>query len=68
MSFLCCVVWSGFRASEVEADVCPRPMGVVAGMVNKANQSAKEIIDEIVAEAAEILGSAGQYVGSKAKL
>lgn len=43
-------------------------MGVVAGMVNKANQSAKEIIDEIVLEAAEILGNAGQYVGSTAKL
>lgn len=45
-------------------------MGVVAGMVNKANQSAKEIIDEIVSEAAHILGSAGKYVdgGSKAKL
>lgn len=43
-------------------------MGVVAGMVNKANQSAKEIIEEIVSEAAEILGNAGQYVGSKAKL
>ena len=43
-------------------------MGVVAGMVNKGNQSAKEIIDEIVSEAAETLGGAGQYVGSKAKL
>ncbi len=45
-----------------------RPMGVVAGMVNKPNQSAKEIVDEIVAEAAEILGSANQYVSSKARL
>lgn len=43
-------------------------MGVVAGMVSKPNQSAKEIIDEIVSEAAELLGKAGQYVGSKAKL
>lgn len=44
-------------------------MGVVAGMVNKPNQSAKEIIDEIVSEAAQILGNAGQYVASsKAKL
>lgn len=43
-------------------------MGVVAGMVNKANQSAGEIVNEIVTEAAEILGSAGQYVGNKARL
>lgn len=43
-------------------------MGVVAGMVNKPNQSAKEIVDEIVTEAAEILGSAGQFVDSKARL
>lgn len=43
-------------------------MGVVAGMVNKANQSAKEIIDEIVSEAAEILGGAGQYVGSRSMI
>lgn len=43
-------------------------MGVVAGMVNKADQTAKEIVDEIVAEAAGILGRAGQYVSSKSKL
>ena len=47
---------------------CCRPMGVVAGWVNKADQSAEEIVNEIVTEAAEILGNAGQYVSSKARL
>ena len=43
-------------------------MGVVAGLVNKPNQSAKEIIDEIVLEAAELLGRAGQFLGPKSRL
>jgi hypothetical protein len=43
-------------------------MGVVAGLVNKPNQSAKEIVDEIVTEAASILGSASQFVSNKARL
>ena len=43
-------------------------MGVVAGLVNKPKQSAKEIVDEIVSEAAEILGSANKFVASKSKL
>lgn len=47
---------------------CDRPMGVVAGLVNKPNQSAKEIVDEIVAQAAEILSSADRFVASKSKL
>lgn len=43
-------------------------MGVVAGLVNKPNQSAKEIVDEIVSEAAAILGSASKYLSTKSKL
>ena len=43
-------------------------MGVVAGAVNKPNQSAKEIVEEIVSEAAQILGSADKFVDSKARL
>jgi len=58
----------GKLTEEIMDDTTLRPMGVVAGMVNKADQTAKEIVEEIVAEAAEILGSAGQYVSSKAKL
>ncbi|KAI1498368.1 2-nitropropane dioxygenase [Biscogniauxia marginata] len=44
------------------------PMGIVAGLVNKPDQTAKEIVDEIVSEASTILSSAGQFVTSKAKL
>ena len=43
-------------------------MGVVAGLVNKPNQTAKEIVDEIVSEAAELLGSASKFVSTKSKL
>jgi hypothetical protein len=46
----------------------PRPMGVVAGLVNKEGQSAKEIVDEIVEEATRLLGSANKYVTAQAKL
>ncbi|KAI1082948.1 2-nitropropane dioxygenase [Whalleya microplaca] len=41
-----------------------RPMGVVAGLINKANQPAQEIVNEIVSEAVEILGSASKFVSS----
>jgi hypothetical protein len=43
-------------------------MGVVAGLVNKEGQSAKEIVDEIVEEAAHLLWSAPKYVTAQAKL
>jgi NAD(P)H-dependent flavin oxidoreductase YrpB (nitropropane dioxygenase family) len=46
----------------------PRPMGVVAGLVNKEGQSAKEIVDEIVEEATRLLASANKYVTTQAKL
>ncbi|GAW25172.1 putative 2-nitropropane NPD [Rosellinia necatrix] len=45
-----------------------RPMGIVAGLVNTPDQTAKEIVDEIVTQAAALLGSAGNYVSSKPKL
>lgn len=45
-----------------------RPMGVVAGLVNKEGQSAREIVDEIVEEATQLLGSANKYVIAQAKL
>lgn len=59
MSFILC--------NEALLTYC-RPMGGVAGLVNKPNQSAKEIVDEIVSEAAELLGSANQFVSPKSKL
>ena len=43
-------------------------MGVVAGLVNKPNQSAEEIVSEIVLEAVDILNSAGKFVTAKSKL
>jgi len=43
-------------------------MGVVAGLVNKEGQSAKEIVDEIVEEATRLLASANKYVTTQAKL
>ena len=43
-------------------------MGVVAGLVNKEDQSAKEIVDEIVEEATILLTSAKKYVSAQAKL
>ncbi|KAK5695336.1 hypothetical protein LTR97_008842 [Elasticomyces elasticus] len=58
----------GKLTEEVMEGAELRPMGVVAGMVNKPNQSAREIVEEIVAEAAELLGKAGEFVGKRAKL
>jgi hypothetical protein len=43
-------------------------MGVVAGMVNKPNQSVKEMVIEIVDETAQILNSARRFVTPIAKL
>jgi len=41
--------------------VC-RPMGYVAGLVNKGGQTAGEIVQEIVDEAYEVLSKAKIYV------
>lgn len=43
-------------------------MGLVAGLVNTPDQTAKEIVDEIVAKASELLGSAGNYVNTNSRL
>ena len=43
-------------------------MGIVAGLVNKENQSAGEIIEEIVDEASLLLSSANRFVNTSAKL
>jgi NAD(P)H-dependent flavin oxidoreductase YrpB (nitropropane dioxygenase family) len=45
-----------------------RPLGIVVGLVNKPDQTAGEIVDEIVGQAARLLGSAGNYVDTKSKL
>ncbi|CAJ2501571.1 Uu.00g044240.m01.CDS01 [Anthostomella pinea] len=58
----------GKLTEEIEEQAEIRPMGIVAGLINKPDQTAREIVDEIVSEASAILSSAGQYVSSKARL
>ncbi|KAK5166557.1 uncharacterized protein LTR77_008100 [Saxophila tyrrhenica] len=58
----------GKLTDEVMDNATLRPMGVVAGLVNKAGQSGGEIVKEIVEEAAALLSSANQFVSSKARL
>ncbi|KAI0394781.1 2-nitropropane dioxygenase [Xylariaceae sp. FL0594] len=58
----------GKLTDEIMDQAEVRPMGIVVGLVNKPDQSAKEIVDEIVSQAAKLLGSAGDYVDPKAKL
>lgn len=44
------------------------PIGVVAGSVNKPNQTAAEIVKEMVAETVVALNSAQNFVNAAAKL
>lgn len=45
-----------------------RPIGVVGGSVNKANQTAAEIVAEMVQETVVTLNSASLFVNPAAKL
>lgn len=45
-----------------------RPIGIVAGSVNKSGQTAKDIVDEIVGEALVVLKGASGFVNASAKL
>jgi hypothetical protein len=45
-----------------------RPIGVVAGSVNKAGQTAAEIVKEMVDETVIALNQAGNFVNTSAKL
>lgn len=45
-----------------------RPMGYASALVNTPNQSAGEIVDEIVGEAYDILKGAAKFVGTSSKL
>ncbi|KAI0023050.1 hypothetical protein F4780DRAFT_777172 [Xylariomycetidae sp. FL0641] len=50
-------------------DALPRrPMGIVTGLINNPDQSAKKIVDEVVTQAADVLGSAGKHFAAKPKL
>lgn len=44
------------------------PIGIVAGAINKPNQTAAEIVTEIVEQAAELLGGAKGLVVTGSKL
>lgn len=43
-------------------------MGIVAGLVNKVDQPAGDIVREIVHEAYQVLNSANQYCNPTGKL
>lgn len=58
----------GKLTDEIQEQSECHPTGLVAALVSKPNQSAKEIVDEIVTEATELLQGAGNYVLTKAKL
>ena len=45
-----------------------RPIGIVAGSVNKGNQTAREIVEEMVGEALRVLKGASGFVNVAAKL
>ncbi|KAH8802474.1 2-nitropropane dioxygenase [Xylogone sp. PMI_703] len=57
----------GKLTEEIEEQSAMRPAGIVSGLVTKANQPAKEIVEEIVAGALKLLSSANGFV-DKAKL
>ncbi|KAF2691441.1 inosine monophosphate dehydrogenase [Lentithecium fluviatile CBS 122367] len=58
----------GILTEEIEDAADMRPIGIVGGSVNKAGQSAKEIVEEIVQEAVVALKSAGGFLNAGAKL
>lgn len=43
-------------------------MGIVAGSVNKPNQTAAEVVQEIVEQATSVLSGANDYLVVKTKL
>ncbi|OQU97603.1 hypothetical protein CLAIMM_03506 [Cladophialophora immunda] len=59
---------AGKLTPEIEDEAVLRPMGIVAGLVNKPKQPAGEIVKEIAEEADQILRSAAQIVQPSAKL
>lgn len=58
----------GIWMREDELTSFYRPIGIVAGSVNKPNQTAAEIVKEMVDEAVVALNQAGIYVNAAAKL
>lgn len=58
----------GKLTEEIEEAAALRPIGIVAGSVNKAGQTAAEIVDEMVNDAAKVLGGANNFLNSAPKL
>jgi len=58
----------GELTDEIEDAAALRPIGIVAGSVNKPNQSAAEIVKEMVQETVIALNQAGGFVNAAAKL
>ncbi|ORY10620.1 2-nitropropane dioxygenase [Clohesyomyces aquaticus] len=58
----------GKLTDEIEDAAALRPIGIVAGSVNKAGQHAAEIVKEMVQETVVALDQAGTFVNVSAKL
>ncbi|KAJ1326817.1 nitronate monooxygenase [Microdochium nivale] len=58
----------GKLTEEIEDQSAMRPMGIVAGSVNKPNQTAAEVVQEIVEQATSVLSGANDYLVVKTKL
>ncbi|KAK8035435.1 hypothetical protein PG993_010430 [Apiospora rasikravindrae] len=58
----------GKLTEEIEEQAALRPIGIVAGSVNKPGQTAAEIVHEMVEEAAELLSAAPTYLAPTSKL
>ncbi|KAJ9664519.1 hypothetical protein H2198_000170 [Neophaeococcomyces mojaviensis] len=58
----------GTLTEELEEQATLRPMGIVAGLVNKPNQPAKEIVEEMVQGAVEVLSKAQKLINRPARL
>ncbi|KAF2703989.1 inosine monophosphate dehydrogenase [Pleomassaria siparia CBS 279.74] len=57
----------GELSDEIEDAAALRPIGIVAGSVNKAGQTAAEIVNEMVQETVVALNQAGGFVNAAAK-
>jgi len=58
----------GRLTEEIEDATVLRPMGIVAGLVNKRDQPAAEIVEEMVEEAYRVLSASQGYLRPPSKL
>ncbi|KAF2807492.1 2-nitropropane dioxygenase [Mytilinidion resinicola] len=59
---------AGKLTEEIEEQAAVKPMGIVAGLVNKKDQSAGEIVKDIVEEAVGLLRGASGFVKTASRL